>query len=47
MSRKDLIAWLEREGYKAESCSRMLRRLISSGIIVPSPHIPGHFVAPS
>jgi RecA-family ATPase len=46
MSRKDILAWLERDGYQPESCGRILRRLVSSGIIVPSPHIPGHFVAP-
>jgi RecA-family ATPase len=43
MSRKDIIAWLEREGYKPR---QMLHKLIRSRIIIPSAHIPGHFVAP-
>jgi RecA-family ATPase len=47
LSRKDVLAWLEREeGYSSETSARVLRRLIASRIIMPSRSIPGHFEAP-
>jgi RecA-family ATPase len=44
MSRKDILTWLQREGYKDSSCPPILRRLVASRIIRPDPHIPDHFL---
>lgn len=43
MSRKDLMSWLEKEGFAAR---QMLHKLTKSGIIKPDPHIPNHFAKP-